>query len=98
MSVIVTVVIPADVEQFTSWVASDIENITAISQKGKEAGAIHHRFAIGEGSILVLDEWTSAEAFNEFFASPEIAEAMANGGPCAPTVTIYEAMETADQF
>lgn len=98
MSVIVTVVIPVDTDQFRSWLENDIETISAISQKGRDGGAIHHQFAVGDGEALVVDEWTSAEAFQEFFSSPEIAEAMANGGAQGPpVVSIYEALD-ADRF
>jgi quinol monooxygenase YgiN len=99
MSVIVTVVIPGDTDQFRSWIAEDIDNIVAISQSGKDAGAIHHQFAVGDGEILVVDEWDTAEHFEEFFSRPEIAEAMANGGAQGPpAISIYEAVDSADRF
>jgi hypothetical protein len=99
MSVIVTVVIPGDTDQFRSWIADDIDNIVAISQSGKDAGAIHHAFAVGDGEILVVDEWDTAEHFQEFFARPEIAEVMAKGGAQGPpTVSFYEAVDSPDRF
>jgi hypothetical protein len=99
MSVIVTVLIPGDTDQFRSWIADDIDNIVAISQRGKEAGAMHHVFAIGDGEVLVVDEWDTAEHFEEFFARPEIAEAMAKGGAQGPpTVSFYETVDSADRF
>lgn len=99
MSVVITVVIPGDTDQFRNWIATDIDNIVAISQKGKEQGAIHHQFAIGDGQVLVVDEWDTAEHFEAFFAQPEIAEAMAAGGAQGPpTITVYEAVDSADKF
>jgi heme-degrading monooxygenase HmoA len=99
MSVIVRVVVPGDTEQFRTWITNDIDNIVALSQEGKAAGAIHHQFAIGDGEVLILDEWESAEAFEAFFARPEIAAAMQNGGAQGPPdVAFYEALETADRF
>jgi hypothetical protein len=99
MSVIVRVVVPADTEQFKAWVASDADMLVRVSEQGKAAGAIHHRFGIGDGEILIVDEWESAEAFQGFFASDEIAAAMQAGGAQGPPdVAFYEAIETADQF
>jgi heme-degrading monooxygenase HmoA len=99
MSVIVTVRIPGDTDQFRNWIATDIDNIVAISQGGKDAGAIHHQFAIGDGEILVVDEWDTAEHFEAFFAQPEIAEAMAAGGAQGPpAISVYEAVDSADRF
>ena len=48
-------------------------------------GAIHHRFGIGDGFVVVIDEWETAEQFNTFFGDPElqqfISEIGAAGGP-----------------
>ena len=35
-------------------------------------GAIHHRFGIGDGFVLVVDEWESAEQFEAFFSNPDL--------------------------
>lgn len=37
---------------------------------GKAAGAIHHRFGIGDGFVAVIDEWESVEHFQKFFSNP----------------------------
>ncbi len=99
MSVIVRVVVPGDTEQFRTWITSEIDTVVALSQEGKAAGAIHHQFAIGDGEVLIIDEWDSAESFETFFARPEIAAAMAAGGAQGPPdVAFYEALDTADRF
>ena len=50
--------------------ASFFEKTTA-STKG--AGIISHRFASGDGELMVIDEWKTAEQFHSFFAAyPEI--------------------------
>jgi hypothetical protein len=66
----------------------------------RTAGAIHHRFGVGDGFVIVVDEWQTAEQFEAFMANPElqafIAETGAAGGP--PEVTVTEAVTSADQF
>jgi heme-degrading monooxygenase HmoA len=99
MSVLVRIVVPGDTEQFRAWVSSDAAKLAELGQQGRAAGCLHHRFAVGDGEVLIVDEWESAAAFETFFGSDEIAGAMQAGGAQGPPdVAIYEAMETADQF
>ena len=35
--------------------------MSKIAERGKAAGAIHHRFAASESEIIVIDEWTTAK-------------------------------------
>jgi hypothetical protein len=100
MSVLITVTIPADVDAFRALAAESPERFTAISHRGRELGAIHHRFGVGDGAVLVIDEWDSAEAFNSFFeGNEEIAAVMQDAGATGPpAIAIYEALESADQF
>ena len=76
------------------------DEMKAISTRGRAAGAIHHRFGLGtDGTVVVLDEWSSAEAFQKFFDDPEIAQIMQDSGAQgSPDVLIVEALETSDQF
>jgi hypothetical protein len=100
MSVLITVTVPADTEAFRAFAADNPDALTAISSRGCELGAIHHRFGIGDGNVFVVDEWDSAESFQSFFEdNEEIAAVMqAAGASGPPQVSVYEALETADQF
>jgi hypothetical protein len=100
MSVLVIVKIAADKAAFEKLVAERGDDMKAIGAKGKAAGAISHRFGLGaDGTVVVLDEWDSAEAFTKFFNDPEIAAIMQDSGAQGPPeVTIVEAIETADKF
>ncbi|ERR1700692_1657593 len=100
MSVLVIVKIAADKAAFEKLVADRGDEMKAISARGKAAGALHHRFGLGaDGTVVVLDEWNSAEAFMKFFDDPEIAAVMQDSGAQGPPeVTIVEAIETSDQF
>ena len=100
MSVLVIVKVKADKAAFEKLVADRGEEMKGISARGKAAGAIHHRFGMGaDGTVVILDEWSSAEAFQKFFSDPEIAAIMQDSGAQGPPdVLIVEAMETPDQF
>jgi hypothetical protein len=100
MSVLVTVKIPCDTEAFRRFADESGDKLVAIADAGKAQGAVHHRFAAGDGFILAVDEWPSGEAFGGFFEGNEkIGEVMAAAGATGePEVTIGEAIDTPDMF
>jgi len=100
MSVLVTMRIEGDTEQFRRWVTTEEDFIRKISDDARARGAIHHRFGVGEGFVLIIDEWESVDAFQQFFGSnPDIGRAMQEAGARSePVFTFAEAIETADQF
>jgi hypothetical protein len=100
MSVLIHLTIPCDTDQFRAVAAQQSDRMVAIAEHGKSLGAIHHRFGIGDGEIVVVDEWDSAESFQGFFdGNEEIAGLMQDAGATGPPAfTVYEALETADQF
>jgi hypothetical protein len=100
MSVLVIVRLKVDPAKFEDLVARRGDEMPAISQKGKAAGAIHHQFAIGDGEVLIIDEWDDADHFGTFFnGQPEVADLMADGGvEGPPEVSIYQIADTPDRF
>jgi hypothetical protein len=100
MSVVVTGKFPGDTEAFRRFIANRADLMVKISEDAKTRGAIHHRFAIGDGFVLIVDEWESMEAFQGFFMdNADIATAMQESGAQGePEFTFAEAVETADQF
>ncbi len=100
MSVLVTVKIPADTDAFQSFAAEHGDKLVAVGDEGKSRGAIHHRFALGDGFILAVDEWPDAESFMGFFdGNDAIGEVMAASGASGePDVTVAELIDTPDQF
>src|SRR5689334_1496145 len=100
MSVIVVghmTVEPANVEKLWRDRKADFETI---SKEAKAAGAIHHRWGFGDGSVVIIDEWPSAAEFEKFFGSqtliPQLMEAAGVSGP--PTFEILEAKTAPDEF
>ncbi|HWX74888.1 MAG TPA: hypothetical protein VNZ05_06255 [Solirubrobacteraceae bacterium] len=90
---------PGDTQRFRSFVANEAERLEAMRDAAKAAGCLHHRFGVGEDYVQVFDEWESADAFQRFFADPQIAELMSESGAQGePEISITAPIESADQF
>jgi heme-degrading monooxygenase HmoA len=91
-----------DVENFKQAIGSDPDRLQKISERGKQAGAIHHRFYASEAGdeVLVVDEWPDAESFQRFFAaSPDIGEMMGEAGVRnEPKPVFWRELDTPDEF
>ena len=76
------------------------KRVGEIAERAKSAGAMHHRFGIGDGFVLVVDEWASAEQFEAFFSNPELQAFIGSvgGGPGRPGITVTEAISSPDEF
>jgi len=101
MTVLITVKIKGDVAAFRRALTEQAGEFEKVAERGREAGAIHHRFGIGEGYVLAVDEWGSAEQFEGFFGDPEMHAFMGSVGAdtsAPPEITVVEAIETVDQF
>ncbi len=100
MSVLVIAKFQGDTAKFRQALADRGDEFAKIVDTAKAAGAIHHRFGIGDGFVVVQDEWESAEQFQRFFADPSLQEFIASTGaaPEPPEVIVAEAVSSADQF
>lgn len=101
MSVLITMKVAGDVATFRRALEERSEEFAKIGEGAKADGAIHHRFGIGDGYILVVDEWESTEQFQKFFSNPDLQAFMGEigGGTGAPPeITVAEAIESADRF
>lgn len=101
MSFIVTVKIPGDTTAFTKSLDERADEYREISGRGRAQGAIHHQFAVGDGFILVNDEWESADAFQKFFSDPELKAFIGSVGGdanAAPEITVGEVIDSPDKF
>jgi len=63
-----------------------------ISGDSKKLGAIHHSFAAGEGAVVVIDEWDTAEHFQAFFGgNPKVKKVTSDIGVTGPpTMEVLE--------
>ena len=100
MSVLVIGKFQADVGQFRQALTDRADEFVKIGEGSRSAGAIHHRFGIGDGFVVLVDEWESVEQFQQFFAHPELQAFIGSIGaaPAPPEITISEAVTSQDQF
>jgi hypothetical protein len=99
MSVLAVVKVPGDTATFQKALANRADEFEAIGNRAKSSGALHHRFGVGDGYVVAVDEWDSAEQFQGFFSDPALQEFIASiGGAGEPEVTITEAVSSPDQF
>ena len=102
MSVLVTLRIAGDAKSIEQGRTSDPDRLKQVSDRAKSKGALGHTFyASTDGNgVLVVDEWESAEAFQQFFGeSQEIAQMMGEAGVTSqPEATFWNELDTPDKF
>lgn len=100
MSVLITGKFQGDTAKFRQALTDRADEFAKIADSARAAGAIHHRFGVGDGIVLIVDEWESVEHFQQFFADPSLQAFIGSVGaaPAPPELTITEAVASADQF
>jgi hypothetical protein len=96
MSVLVIAKIQADTAKFRQSLTDRASEYEKITESSKTQGAIHHRFGVGDGFVLVVDEWDTMEHFQQFFSNPDLQEFIGSvgGHPGPPEVIVAEAVAT----
>lgn len=101
MTVIMTLKMKGDPKRLEEISSQNPDRVKAITEAGKEAGVIAHRFyGSDDGQIMVIDEWPDAESFHRFFEAqaPHIQPLMQDTGvEGEPEVTIWHKLETGDE-
>ena len=99
MSVLVTMKVKGDTDRFRRFLTNEADRLRGIAETARDAGAIHHRFGVGDGFVVVVDEWDSAESFQGFITRDEVVAVIGEmGAQGEPEVDITEAVESPDQF
>jgi len=100
MSVLVIGKFQADTAKFRQALTDRADEFDKITDGARSAGAIHHRFGIGDGFVLIVDEWGSVEQFQQFFSNPDLQAFIGSVGaaPAPPEITVSEAVTSSDQF
>jgi hypothetical protein len=100
VSVIVHARLTGDVDKLRQVIDSHPDELRAIRAEAEQRGCMHHRFLVGDGVVLIEDEWDEAEHFQSFFASqPKVAELVQEAGfSSPPDVTVYQVADSADAF
>ena len=100
MSVIVIGKFQGDTAKFRQSLVERAAEFEKIGEQGRAAGALHHRFAIGDGFVLVIDEWESIGQFQQFFSDPELQAFIGEIGadPAPQEMIVAEAVVSPDEF
>ena len=100
MSVFVFVRIKTEPGTLERVAAERADEMRAVSQEGRDRGAVHHCFIEVDGDVMVVDEWDSAESFQEFFSSNEVIPRImeATGVQAEPEISIHRKLDTPDAF
>ena len=81
--------VPGDTAQFESFLGANKKLVEDLTDKAKAAGCSAHKFAVGDGQVIVVDEWDAAEHFQAFISSPEIQQVMGQmGAQGEPQITV----------
>ena len=99
MSVIVIGKLPGDTAVFQSSLAAKATEFKRYAELAQAQGAIHHRFGIGDGYVVIVDEWESMASFEKFMSNPDLQAFIAESGASGvPEITIADAISTVDEF
>lgn len=100
MSVLIIAKFRGDTAKFRQAVAGRADEFAKVADTARAHGGIHHRFGIGDGVVVVVDEWETAEHFQQFFSDPGLQEFIGSVGadPAPPDITVVEAIASPDQY
>jgi hypothetical protein len=100
VSVLIAAKFQGDTAKFRQSLVERAGEFEKIAAGARQVGAIHHRFGIGDGFVLVVDEWESVAQFQQFFANPDLQAfiASAGAGAAPPEMIVTEAIASPDQF
>ena len=99
MSVLIIGKFTGDTAKFRASLTERAAEYEKWGAEARAAGAVHHRFGIGEGFVVVNDEWPSVEVFEKFFSNPELQAFVGSiGAEGAPEMTVAQAVASPDQF
>jgi quinol monooxygenase YgiN len=100
MSVLVITKFTGDVAKFRQALADRGDEFAKLVEPARTAGGIHHRFGIGDGYVVVVDEWESVDHFQKFFANPELQAFITSTGAASqpPEIIVAEAISSPDEF
>jgi hypothetical protein len=99
MSVLIIGQFPADTAVFKKVLTDRADELVGVSEQARAAGAIHHTFTVGDGFLILVDEWGSLQQFEQFFARPDIQALVGEMGASGPPdITIVEVAASPANF
>jgi hypothetical protein len=100
MSVLVIAKFQGDTATFRQSLTGRAGEFEKYADMARTAGGLHHRFGVGDGFVLVVDEWESIDHFQKFFSNPELQGFIGSIGaaPAPPEMIVAEAVASPDQY
>jgi quinol monooxygenase YgiN len=101
MSVLVIGKFQGDTAKFRQALSDRGGEFAKIADRARAEGGLHHRFGVGDGFVVLVDEWETAEHFQKFFSQPDLQAFIGSAGADLgqpPEITVTEAVSSADQF
>jgi len=99
MSVLVIGKFQGDTATFRKSLTERADEYAKIAAAAQAQGGVHHRFGVGDGYVVIIDEWETMEQFQQFFGNPELQAFIGSvGGQGAPELIVSEAVTSADQY
>ena len=99
MSVLIIGKFPGDTAVFKKVMTDRADELVGISEQARAAGSIHHRFGVGDGFVVLVDEWESPQQFEQFFGRPDIQALVGEMGASGPPeITVVEAVATPSDY
>jgi quinol monooxygenase YgiN len=100
MSVLIVGKFQGDTVKFRQALVDRAAEFAEIADEAQAAGAIHHRFGVGDGYVIMVDEWESVDHFQKFFGNPDLQAFIGSVGaaPAPPELVMAEAVSSPDQF
>jgi quinol monooxygenase YgiN len=100
MTVLMLLRIKADAAKLEAAKPEISSTLRTLAERGKERGVLRHRFFATDDEVLVVDEWPSQEAFQQFMAeSPEIQDMFAVAGATGePDFTFARKVDLGDEI
>ena len=100
VSVLIIGKFKGDTAKFRQSLVDRPDEFAKIAEASKTVGGLHHRFGVGDGYVVIVDEWESVEHFQKFMADPDLQAFIGSvgGAPEPPEVIVAEAITSPDQF
>jgi hypothetical protein len=100
MSVLVIGKFQGDTAAFRQALGDRAGEFVKYGDMARAAGGVHHRFGVGDGFVIIVDEWESVEQFQQFFSNPELQAFIGSVGaaPAPPEMIVAEAVASPDQY
>jgi len=100
MSMLIIAKFQGDTAKFRQALTERAGEFEKLADQARAAGGIHHRFGVGDGFVVVVDEWESVEHFQRFFGDPELQAFIGSIGaaPAPPEILVAEAVASPDAY